>query len=359
MSKIEFEEGWHFIRVLPWTTEGDQIPMESPADPGTSRHLYESEPFYVLPAGEIEEEPPQRAIPVEQSVEHAYFRLQLTAIADDRNPDEIVLGGVSWADGGHSKKVSRQSTLIAKFGREGAVQIPMSKIVKSIEQQILAAPKHPSGWRMQINADKAETPVKLGISLPTSASMLSFLAAREDFFSVVRKDNSELVMQGLSFRDSEKKCLTYAEAYLDLVRDLMKQAETATGIERQQHLQFIRNILAVDSIHMVLTDFRGRHREAVLVSPTHPIRALWLLNWMEIGKDWLDKTKKVCLHAQHENNIYSVDYYLSNPLNRNYQVPGTCLAILVDRSALDHVMDLELDSEPVQSYNCPYRVCSI
>src|SRR5690606_37187551 len=81
------------------------------------------------------------------------------------------------------------------------------------------------------------------------------------------------------------------ESYLDLVRNLIRQAETTSGADRQQHLQALRNVLAVDSIHVILTDFRGRHREAVLVSPTHPLRALWLSSWVTLGKDWIEKIK--------------------------------------------------------------------
>lgn len=164
-------------------------------------------------------------------------------------------------------------------------------MLKTIEQRILAEPKHPSGWRMQINLDTAEPPSEVGLTLPSSAAMASFLAAREEFFAAVRKDTAELIMQGLSFRDSEKECLAYAESYLDLVRNLIRQAETTSGAERQQHLQALRNVLAVDSIHVILTDFRGRHREAVLVSPTHPLRALWLSSWVTLGKDWIEKIK--------------------------------------------------------------------
>jgi DNA phosphorothioation-dependent restriction protein DptH len=291
LNKIEFEEGWHFIRVLPWTADGDPIPLEMDSGSESAKRSYESEPFYVLPGGNIEEEPPQRAIPIEQSLEHARFRLQLTALGDERDPGEITISGVAWADGGRSKKASRQETLLAKFGREGAVQIPLSRMLKTIEQRILAEPKHPSGWRMQINLDTPEPPSEVGLILPSSAAMASFLAAREELFAAVRKDTAELIMQGLSFRDSEKECLAYAESYLDLVRNLIRQAETTSGAERQQHLQALRNVLAVDSIHVILTDFRGRHREAALVSPTHPLRALWLSSWVTLGKDWIEKIK--------------------------------------------------------------------
>jgi hypothetical protein len=291
LNKIEFEEGWHFIRVMPWTAEGDPIPLEANSDPEDAKRSYESEPFYVLPGGNIEEEPPQRAIPIEQSLEHARFRLQLTALSDERDPHDITFSGAAWAAVGRSKKTSRQETLYVKFGREGVVQIQLSRMLKIIEQRILAEPKHPSGWRMQINLNAVEPPSEIGLMLPASAAMASFLAAREEFFTAVRKGTAELIMQGLSFRDSEKECLAYAESYLDLIRKLIRQSETTSGPERQQHLQALRNVLAVDSIHVILTDFRGRHREAVLASPTHPLRALWLSCWATLGEDWLKKIK--------------------------------------------------------------------
>lgn len=290
LNEIDFEEGWHYIRILPWTAEGDPIPLIDNGSSNTSSvRAYESEPFYVLISGSFEEEPQQRAIPMEKSLEHARFRLQLTTINDDRDPGEIVVSGTNWTEGGKRQKSSRQEILIAKFGREGAVQIPLSRILKIIEQRILLEPKHPSGWRMQINLDSPEPPSKVGISLPSSTTMQSFLAARAEFFSAVRQGTSELVMQGFSLCESEPLCIAYAESYLDLIKSLTRQAELSSGAERQIRLQELRNLLAVDSVHVVLTDFRGKHREAVLVSPTHPLRAIWLLAWVRLGQKWIAK----------------------------------------------------------------------
>ncbi len=65
-NKIDFEEGWHYIRVLPWTAEGDPIPMNGPEEGDDTIRSSQSEPFYVMPGGKLEEEPPQRAIPFEK-----------------------------------------------------------------------------------------------------------------------------------------------------------------------------------------------------------------------------------------------------------------------------------------------------
>lgn len=291
LDKVEFDEGWHFLRILPWTSDGDPIPFELNTVSSTSKKTYESEPFYVLPGGTIAEEPPQRATPIEQTVEHARLRLQLTALGDERDPDEILLKTVSWDEGGNSTKSSKQEVLLAKFDQHGAVQIPVSKMLKSIEQRILSEPKHPSGWRMQINLDTAQQPVQVGLSLPMTASMQSFLSAREQYFSAVRAGKFELVSQGLSVFNTEPQCIAYAMAYLNLVRDLTRQCELTTHTNRQRSLQALRNVLAVDSVHVIIVDFRGRHKEAALVSPTHPLRALWSLCWATLGREWISKLK--------------------------------------------------------------------
>ena len=40
LNKIEFEEGWHFIRILPWTADGDPIPLESDSGSESAKRSY-------------------------------------------------------------------------------------------------------------------------------------------------------------------------------------------------------------------------------------------------------------------------------------------------------------------------------
>ena len=293
LNKVDFEEGWHYVRVLPWTSEGDPIPLSGDTSSDSSADRpYESEPFYVLPGGTLEEEPPQRAIPYEKSVGHAYFRLQLTAVGDERDPEDTNVTSVAWTESKTSKSRSRQEILLAKFGREGAVQIPVSRTLKVIEQRILATPSHPAGWRMQINVDQPESPTEVSLPLPASTTMRSFLAAREDYFAAVRQAPAELISQGVSFGQLDNVVQTYADSYLDLVRGVARQAETTSGAERQGHLQALRSVLAVDSVHVIVSDFRGKHREAVLIAPTHPLKALWFVCWSRLGASWIHTLKE-------------------------------------------------------------------
>jgi hypothetical protein len=290
LNALEFEEGWHFIRILPWTADGDLMPMEKESKPNTeTKHDYESELFYVLPEGSIDVEPPQRAIPIRQSLEHARFYLQFTALGNGRDPDDIKMSEILWSEGGRSKKISRQETLLAKFGRDGAVHIPMSRDLKSMEQELLNEPRHPWGWRLEIDVKGTHEPSKTGLTLPVSTAMESFMSAREEFFAVIRKEKSDLTTQGFSFRDAGKDCQVYAEAYLDLLKHLIRQAETDGG--SPQSLGALCIALAVDAVHVILSDFHGNHREAVLISPTHPLRALWLTGWATLGNNWIQEIK--------------------------------------------------------------------
>jgi len=289
LNKIDFEEGWHYIRVLPWTAEGDPIPMNGPEEGDDTIRSFQSEPFYVMPGGKLEEEPPQRAIPFEKSLAHGKIKLQLTALGDDRSPADVVVSDISWAESGKTKKNSKQELLVVKFGREGALRLPVSRILKSIEQRILSTPRHPSGWRMQINLSKPELPSELGLKLPSSAAMQSFLSAREHLFDTIRNGDSELICQGFSFDDNKELCMSYAEAYFDLIKSLMRNAERGFGADQQSALIELKNVLSVDSVHVVLTDFRGKHREALLVAPTHPLRILWLLSWSSLAQEWIQQ----------------------------------------------------------------------
>lgn len=301
LNTIDFEEGWHYIRVLPWTEDGDQIPINGTNDTtGSTHHSYESEPFYVLPGGSVEEEPKQRARPIEISLEHALMKLQLIAINDGRDPFDVHLTGVSWDQSTKKSKTALQETLLIKFGRDGTVQIPVSRKLKDIEQKILNAPTKLCGWRMQINLDSHELKDFL-LSLPSSASMQSFLSAREKYFSAICKDTPELILQGTSLTEIRELCISYAESYLYLISTISRQAEQSTGSEQQKHLKILRHILALDSIHVVLKDYCGHHKEAVLVAPTHPLRSIWLLAWSNLGHKWISE-----LHNGSKDSLSSV-----------------------------------------------------
>lgn len=50
----------------------------------------------------------------------------------------------------------------------------------------------------------------------------------------------------------------------------------------------LRTALAIDAIRIVLTDYRGRVREAAMIGPTHPLRAVWQVGWAELASMWVE-----------------------------------------------------------------------
>ena len=106
LNKIDWEEGWHFVRVLAQTEDGELIPLvdeqgnvlpwaAEDSEAAISRP-HESDLFYVLPDSDVEVEPPQRAVQREPSLVHAQLRLQFTALLDDRDPSQIKPASVGY-----------------------------------------------------------------------------------------------------------------------------------------------------------------------------------------------------------------------------------------------------------------------
>ncbi len=295
LNKIEWEEGWHFVRVLAQTESGDLIPLiDSSGDPvawtpDTEAALprpNESDLFYVLPDVEVEIEAPQRAVPREPSAMHAFFRAQFTAILDNRDPTSVVFGHAAWTEKtkGH---VSGAEMLEVKLGREGSVHVPVSRALKSIEQKILAAPDGPISWRIPLNLSELGTSTGEVNGWPQGAAGERFLGARTRYFEAVRSGTSELVTQGIDAAAHADLASDYAEAYLGLLADLTRRAEATATSDSQRAFADLRKVLSVDSVRLAIVDYRGGRRDAILVAPTHPLRTLWFATWAKMGARWV------------------------------------------------------------------------
>jgi hypothetical protein len=291
LNKIEFEEGWHFVRVLPWTAEGDPIPIEEPTEKKAKRSN-ESEPFYILPRAGLDEEPPQRAIPKSDSVEHARIERQFTAVLQRRDPTAVRPENIAWAQRTTTGRAAAHETIEARFGKEGAFQIAVARWMKGIEQRILSSPDRPVCRRMQLIMGQPDSPTADISEWPASAAARDFLAARAAYFSRVQQGAKELISQGLDFLAAAPEILSYAGAYADLLKDLFGKIEREAGGDQLKAIVALRTVLAVDSVRLVVEDYRGHVREAALLGPTHPLRTLWQLGWAQLGSAWVRATVK-------------------------------------------------------------------
>ena len=68
---------------------------------------------------------------------------------------------------------------------------------------------------------------------------------------------------------------------------LLQRAESAADVDGQHILFELRHVLALDTITLDILNHKGERREAALIAPTHPLRALWLATWAEVAEAWL------------------------------------------------------------------------
>ena len=299
VNNYDFEEGWHFVRVLPWTEDGDAIPLLEKSESLLDQRArpFESELFYVLPEGTMEEDPPQRAVPHAASLEHARLRLQFAALMQGRNPHDVRVKDVMWTDKTSKGTNITQPFLEIKFGREGAFKIPVAAALQTLETKILQTPERLQSWHLRIGQEKAGALTGEPFELPRSAAVESFLAAREHYCRMILLGDRELITQAVDFSTLIEACAEYAEAYRDLLADLSTKIERAGGADQQRLVSALRAALSVDAAHVSVTDFRGRTREAAIISPTHPLRALWFNLWARVGYNWLERTKESAEYA--------------------------------------------------------------
>jgi DNA phosphorothioation-dependent restriction protein DptH len=295
LGMIDWEEGWHFVRIQPLTADGDPIPLldarREPLSPiGTDDEAHrpnESDLFYIVPDGEIDEPPPQRAVPRDDSLMHAWKRLQFTALLDRRNPADVMPQEVRWLERTERGRAPGIECIEARFGREGIIHIPISRQLKVIEQKILMMPVGPGSWRLPIRFGQAGETVSNAVEWSGSQPAQAFLSARARYFAALRAEGQELVTQAADVRLLKSLIVEYAEAYQGYVAHLLQWSEHASGTESQRAMFELRNVLALDTITLDITNHKGERREAALIVPTHPLRTLWLATWAEVAEAWL------------------------------------------------------------------------
>lgn len=301
LSKIDWEEGWHFVRVLAQTEDGDLIPLvDEHGDPlpwavddedVPASRPNESDLFYVVTEIDDPPPPPQRAVQRDESLEHARLRLQFSAVVDGRDPGSVRPETVAWAERRRGRAVGTEM-LEVEFGRDGTVHVPISRTLKGLEQTILGTPEGPLAWRVTVRMGQPDQPTAEETRWPDSDECRNFLSARRAWFDAVRQGTSELVTQGADFLSLRPVAIDYADAYRALVEALLSRARAASGAEAQGHLGDLWRVLSLDTVVLTVSDHRDRRREAALVAPTHPLRVLWFTAWSEMGDRWLSAAQK-------------------------------------------------------------------
>ncbi|MFJ4095259.1 ATP-binding protein [Kitasatospora sp. NPDC089913] len=293
LNKIDWEEGWHYVRVTPLDGSGDALDVAPSAHEQAGG---ESERFYVIPHAETDE-PPERSAGRHDGVAQALRSLQFEALAAGDDPTRVTLNDVRWKA---TTLRSPQRALNARIHPAGSAEIRLSPLLVQAQQDLLARPQDTSLRRLVLNPDgTAEMPAcddddMAGDLTGRAADAYDvFLAARSAYFAAVSGRNGEttepaehLVSEAVDFETVRDDLASYAEAYAELVEAQSLQAERAGDDARGAALVALARIQQIDCVAVTLTDGLGRRDTVLLASPTHPLRALWLATWSALGQEW-------------------------------------------------------------------------
>jgi DNA phosphorothioation-dependent restriction protein DptH len=285
LSKLEkgaFQSGWHFARVRPYNAEGNPLSLvdengQSVPWGGTikkSDQDYAHEFwFYVATELESDEPPDQRAVPLERSLERARIQIRSGNADARRRTGEVER--IVWR--------SEKSLLEVSFGREGLFQIPMAPELVKLEKQILEQPLRTDRQTLLLNPKTNNVKVSIDATVPVSSATPNkvFFELRNRYFHLVAQDGS-LTSQAATFHQSElsEAARAYAEAYQDALVALIDRKDAASLVE-------LRTLLTIDTVP-VTVQHRHHTREASLIAPTHPLRALWYAAWTRLGSLWTE-----------------------------------------------------------------------
>lgn len=324
LDKVEWEEGWHFIRVYAVNEQGEPLQLvdgtgaalEGPGNDSETgkQQPNESDLFFVIFDEEDPDiEQPQRAIPHETSRTHALFAKQFSAVLNKQEAADVEIVSIQWQDQGTKKRVNSTQTLEVKFRREGSVQIPLSSKLSELERRILAKADGPLSWRLMLASDGPQTPSPDIDQWPRRLETHEFIAARRAYFAAISQDDSDLITQAADFHLLRPLAITYAEQYTQLVQTLLHEIDASSIEEGERARSELGHLLLLDTVALTLHDYQGGLRRASLLAPTHPLRALWFATWSTLGKHWLDEAKRA--PAEYVTQTRETLLRLLSPLN--------------------------------------------
>lgn len=275
LRKAHLEDGWHFVRVLGVDSDGTPFPLEGAEDSGQPPH--ESQRFYVIADGGTDE-PAELQARKEDGVTQALLRLRFDALADGRQWQDVTCTSVAWKQG-----PGAGSTLHAVFAGEATAEIRLGSGLVGIEKTILADPGTPGSWRLAGGATLIREPG----SWPDirGAEVSQFVAARAELFRLIR-GNDDLVIEACDLLELQEPVLRYAQSYADLLgSELRRMEETGEGGPD------LAALLSLDAVIAELPAEPAPMQEVAIVSPTHPLRLLWLVTWAQLGYGWLQSDR--------------------------------------------------------------------
>jgi len=312
IAKVDWEEGWHCVRVFAETEEGERIPLiDREGEPlrssgdavNPSARANESDLFYVLTDDDVEVEPPQRAVPRDPSLTHALLRARFAAVAQGRDPASVTIAGCGWVERqtrpgsrsrsgtGSASSARGSDTLEVRLGNEGKAHVLVPGVLVELERAFLIDPQMTNRLRLVVTAAGGCDRSDISFEWPESDETVRFRQARGAFFSALLHGPQQLLTQGSNLLELTQSARDYAGAYIEWLEALLARADSPEPGVVRAAFEELRRALTLDCVTLVIEDYRGQRRDAVLLGPTHPLRANWHVTWAQLGQHWIEKVQ--------------------------------------------------------------------
>src|SRR6266566_4547261 len=161
------------------------------------------------------------------------------------------------------------------------LNIGLSSSLLSLEKQILADPREGGCFILDVDevrpVDK-QSFYSYPILAGNSGSWLPFWRAREVFFKRLKQSEVRSVVEVVDWTpDLAASALRYAQVYRELIDEL---------VSHRTDLSELREALSIDSLLIRNTGSGEQVEEAIVILPTHPLRAAWFASYTQLLREW-------------------------------------------------------------------------
>ncbi|MDO8312096.1 MAG: hypothetical protein Q7T25_09160, partial [Sideroxyarcus sp.] len=165
-------------------------------------------------------------------------------------------------------------------------------MLADIERKFLADPTGVNRLRLEITPTGGTNLATMSFKWPENDESARFIEARQRLFQSILRGEEQLILQGADLIQLREPAENYASAYVDWLEAAMARAASADSAVSRDAFEELRGALTVDSMVLVIHDYRGQRREAVLLGPTHPLRINWHTTWAHLAQRWLQKARE-------------------------------------------------------------------
>ena len=171
-------------------------------------------------------------------------------------------------------------------------QIALNPILYDLEKKVLLDPMSCGAFDVDIRNRGFIEPgdfktVKITASI-FKTEFNEFLEARRDLFHAITSHDESAVIETLDLRIFQNEIVRYGKSYESLAGKITQSIKDSPDAEVNNLLANTHFLNRIDTV-LVKLGTQDEPEELVLMSPTHPVKMLWLLQYQLMLFDWSKK----------------------------------------------------------------------